>query len=148
MGKHMCLYHGEEQWLIKLNECRIRSDMSLKQVAELSNVSEKSVHRIFSGESKNPGVEPLRRIIRAIGATINEIFEESGAVIGGQDLVTLQNKVDEFEATIDLLRTENDILKNKADSLSAENDLLRLKLEHKDELLAVHNYYLKSKSGA
>ena len=141
MNKQKSLYNGQEQWLINLNEYRIRIDMSVKEVAERSMVSEKQVHRIFSGESKNPGVEPMRKIIRAMGATINEIFEESGAVIGGQDLVTLQSKVDQLDAENTLLRAENNILKAKADSLSAENDLLRLKLEHKDELLALHNYY-------
>jgi predicted nuclease with TOPRIM domain len=86
-------------------------------------------------------------MIRAMGGTLNEIFEESGAVIGGQDLVALQAKVDELGAEISLLQAENIVLKNKADALSAENDLLRLKLEHKEELLALHNYYNKLKSG-
>lgn len=143
MNKQTSLYNGQEQWLINLNECRIRSNMSFKQVAEESNVPEKSVHRIFSGEAKNPGVEPVRRIIRAMGATINEIFEESGAVIGGHDLVTLQAKVDELGAEISILQAENTVLKSKADALSAENDLLRLKLEHKEEIISLHNYYIK-----
>lgn len=148
MSKQTSLYTGNEQWLINLNEYRIRVDMPLKQVAERSDVSEKSVHRIFSGEAKNPGVEIVRRMIRAMGGTINEIFGESGAVIGGQDLATLQTKVDSLAAENALLQAEISILKGKADSLSAENDLLRLKLEHKDELLALHNYYIKQRSGS
>lgn len=146
MNKQTSLYNGTEQWLINLNEYRIKVDMPLNEVAERANVSEKSTRRIFSGESKNPGVEPVRRIIRAMGCTINEIFEESGAVIGGQDLVTLQAKVDELNAEILLIQAENNVLKSKADALSAENDLLRLKLEHKEEIISIHNYYIK-KSG-
>jgi transcriptional regulator with XRE-family HTH domain len=145
MNKQTSLYNGPEQWLVNLNEYRIKVNMPLNEVAEKSNVSEKSVRRIFSGESKNPGVEPVRRIIRAMGCTINEIFEESGAVIGGQDLVTLQAKVDELSAELSLIQAENNVLKSKADALSAENDLLRLKLAHKEELLALHNYYNKLK---
>ena len=141
MNKQKSLYNGQDQWLLNLNDYRVRIDMPLREVAEKSMESEKQVHRIFSGESKNPGVESVRKIIRAMGASINEIFEESGAVIGGQDLVSLQSKVDQLDAENALIRAENNILKAKADSLSAENDLLRLKLEHKDELLALHNYY-------
>ena len=33
--------------------------------------------------------------------------------------------------------------KHKVATLTAEIDLLRLKLEHKGELLALHNYYIK-----
>lgn len=143
MDKQKRLYFGEEQWLINLDEHRVKANMSINEVAEKSGVSEKSVRRLFAGEGKNPGVEPTRRIIRAIGCTINEIFEESGAVIGGQDLVTLQAKVDELNAQILMIQAENNVLKSKADALSSENDMLRLKLEHKEELLALHNYYNK-----
>lgn len=147
MNKQKSLYDGQDQWLINLNDYRVRIDMPLREVAEKAMVSEKQVHRIFSGESKNPGVEPVRKILRAMGASINEIFEESGAVIGGQDLITLQAKVDELNAAISLLQAENTVLKRKTESLSAENDLLRLKLEHKEEIIAIHNYYIKAKSG-
>lgn len=143
MNKQKSLYDGQDQWLINLNDYRVRIDMHLRDVAEKSMVSEKQVHRIFSGESKNPGVEPVRKIIRAMGATINEIFEESGAVIGGQDLASLQAKVDELTSQMAIIKAENNVLMSKADALSAENDLLRLKLEHKEEIIALHNYYIK-----
>ena len=32
-------------------------------------------------------------------------------------------------------------------TLTAENDILRMKLEHKEELLALHNYYNKINRG-
>lgn len=143
MDRQKRMYFGEEQWLINLDEHRVKANMSINEVAEKSGVSEKSVRRLFAGEGKNPGVEPTRRIIRAIGCTINEIFEESGAVIGGQDLASLQAKVDELDVQISILQAENNVLKSKADALSAENDILRLKLEHKEEIISIHNYYIK-----
>ena len=39
-----------------------------------------------------------------------------------------------------------EVLKNKIAALTAENDLLRLKLEHKEEIISLHNYYNKLKS--
>ena len=147
MNNQKSLYTGNEQWLINLNECRVRKDMSLKYIAEKTDVSEKSVHRIFTGESKSPGVEIVRRIIRVMDSSINEIFGESGAVIGGQDLVALQAQVDSLTAENSLLRAENSTLKDKSCALTSENELLRLKLEHKEEIISLHNYYNKLKSG-
>ena len=141
MYKHTNLYHGNEQWLIKLDECRIKAEMSTKQIAENINESDRLVYRIFSGDAKNPSVNVVRKIIRAIGTSVNEIFEESGAVIGGHDIVTLQAKVDSLTAELSLLQAENAVLKGKTDTLSAENDMLRLKLEHKEEIIALHNFY-------
>ena len=40
-----------------------------------------------------------------------------------------------------LLQAENSILKDKNGTLTAENDLLRMTLEHKEEIIALHNYY-------
>ena len=37
-------------------------------------------------------------------------------------------------------------MKDKVVALTAENDVLRLKLEHKEEIIALHNYYIKMKT--
>lgn len=124
--------------------------MSSKQIADKENLSEKSVSRVFSGEAKNPGVDLTRRIIHALGGTWSEIFGESGAVIGGQDLVTLQAKVDKLTEENDLLSSslnlaniELTVLKDKVAALESENKLLCLKLEYEERLVAVHNFYNK-----
>ena len=124
--------------------------MSSKQIADKENLSEKSVSRVFSGEAKNPGVDLIRRIIHALGGTWGEIFGESGAVIGGQDLVTLQAEVDRLTAEVELLASnlniatlDNSILKDKVVALENENKLLCLKLEYEEKINAVHDYYNK-----
>jgi transcriptional regulator with XRE-family HTH domain len=141
MYKHTNLYHGTEQWLIKLDEARIKANMSTKQIAEAIGESERMVYRIFSGEAKNPSVNVVRKICRAVGASVNEIFEESGAVIASEEIVSLQGKVDTMSAENDLLRANLSALEARANSLSAENDVLRLEIKHKDEIIALHNYY-------
>lgn len=124
--------------------------MSTKQIAEAENLSEKSVARVFSGESKNPGVDLVRRIIHALGGNWSEIFGESGAVIGGQDLVSLQTEVDRLKGENDILTSnltianlDNSVLKDKVSTLEAEVKLLQLKLEYEEKLVAVHNFYNK-----
>lgn len=150
MNRQISIPEGAEQWLINLIELKNRTDMSSKQIADKENLSEKSVSRVFSGEAKNPGVDLIRRIIHALGGTWGEIFGESGAVIGGQDLVTLQAEVDRLTAEVELLASnlniatlDNSVLKDKVVALENENKLLCLKLEYEEKINAVHDYYNK-----
>lgn len=124
--------------------------MSSKQIADKENLSEKSVARVFSGEAKNPGVDLVRRIIHALGGTWSEIFGESGAVIGGQDLVTLQAEVDRLTeengiltSNLTIANLDNSVLKDKVAALESEIKVLCLKLEYEEKLVAVHNFYNK-----
>lgn len=150
MNKQISIPDGAEQWLVNLIELRNRTEMSTKQIAEKENLSEKSVNNVFSGKSKNPGVDLIRRIIHALGGTWREIFGESDAVIGGQDLVTLQTEVDRLTAenarlteNLNISNLENAVLKDKVTALENENKLLCLKLEYEEKITALHNYYNK-----
>ena len=145
--------NGAEQWLINLIELYNRAGMSFKQIAEKENLSEKSVSNVFLGKSKSPGVDLIRRIIHALGGTWREIFAESDAVIATQDIVALQAEVSRLTGELETLTkdatfmsAENAMLKDKIAVLTAENDLLRLKVEHKEEIIALHNYYTKFKT--
>ncbi len=128
-------------WLDNLKELKAKTKMSSKQIAELTNLPERTVIRIFSGDTDNPYVDTLRRIVAVLGGSLDDIFAESKIVVGNQDLVALQAEVEKLTAEAALLNTENVILKDKNNTLSAEIDLLRLKLEHKEEIIALHNYY-------
>ena len=150
MNKQISIPNGAEQWLINLIEMKNRTDITFKQIADKENLSEKSVSNVFYGKSKNPGVDLIRRIIHALGGSWYDIFGESGAVIGGQDLATLQAEVDRLTAEVDLLTSnlnivnlENSVLKDKVNALESENKLLCLKLEYEEKLNAVHNFYNK-----
>lgn len=135
-------------WLENLTELKKKTGMSSKQIADKENLSEKSVNRVFSGESKNPGVDLVRRIIHALGGSWNEIFAETGAVIGSQDLATLQAEVNRLTEENDLLTQNLNIAtldlvvqKDKVTALEAEGELLKMQLKHKEEIIALHNYY-------
>lgn len=152
MNRQISIPDGAEQWLINLIELKNRTDMSFKQIAEKINTAEKSVSNVFLGKSKNPGVDLVRRIIGALGGSVSEVFGESGAVIGGQDLATLQTEVDRLTAenallteNLNISKLENTVLKDKVTALENENNLLRLKLEYEEKISALHNYYNKLK---
>lgn len=134
-------------WLDNLKELKAKTGMSSKQIAEKTNLPERTVSRIFSGDTDNPYVDTLRRIVAVLGGSLDDIFAESKTVVAGQDLVALQTDVERLTAENDLLSIENSVLKDKVSSLTAESDLLRLKLEHKEEIIALHNYYKTLMSG-
>lgn len=150
MNRQISIPEGAEQWLINLIELKNRTDMSFKQIAEKISTAEKSISNVFLGKSKNPGIDLVRRIIAALGGSVSEIFGESGAVIGGQDLVALQAEVDRLTAEVELLASnlniatlDNSVLKEKVAALESENKLLCLKLEYEEKLVAVHDFYNK-----
>lgn len=153
MNRQISIPDGAEQWLVNLIELKNRTDISLKQIAEKENLSEKSVSNVFFGKSKNPGVDLIRRIIHALGGTWHEIFGESGAVIGGQDLIAMQAEVDRLTEEVEVLTGKLNIVsleltvqKDKVVTLENENKILCLKLEYEEKISSLHNYYMKLKS--
>ena len=139
-------------WLENLRELKEKTGMTSKQIADNQNVSEKSVKRVFSGDAKNPGVDLVRKIIDAMGGSWHDIFAESGAVIGSQDLATLQaeaNKLTEENAilaqNLNIANIDLSVQKDKVAALETEVELLKMKLMHKEEIIAIHNYYNKLK---
>lgn len=150
MNRQTSIPDGAEQWLINLIELKNKTGMSSKQIADKENLSEKSVSRVFSGEAKNPGVDLVRRIIHALGGTWGEIFAESGAVIGGQDLATLQAEVNRLTeengiltSSLNIANIDLSMLREKVAALESENKILSLRLEYEEKLVAVHTFYNK-----
>ncbi len=129
-------------WNEKLNDAIVKSGMSNKQLAEKSRVSEKTIVRIRrSGGACQPSLDTLGDLCSALGTSLEDLFSESNARLASCDHITLQNEVDRLNAENGMLVAENAMLKDKANVLMAEIDLLRTKLEHKEEIIALHNYY-------
>ena len=123
-------------WLENLKELKKAKGMSSKHIAEATNLPERTVTRIFSGETDNPYVDTLHRIVTVLGGSLDDILADSKVVVGNTDLIRLQDNVD-------VLTAENAMLKDKVATLTAENDMLKMKLECKEEIIALHNYYNK-----
>lgn len=132
-------------WLDNLKELKKKTGMSVKQIAEATNLPERTVNRIFSGDTDNPYVDTLHRIVTVLGCSLDDILADTKVVLGTQNLATLQSNIATVTAERDLIITEVNILKDKVNALTAENELLKMQLMHKEELLALHNYYNKYK---
>ena len=94
-------------WLDNLKELKAKTGMSSKQIAEKTNLPERTVSRIFSGETDNPYVDTLRRIVAVLGGSLDDIFTECKTVVAAQDIVALQADVERLNSEVALLNTEN-----------------------------------------
>ena len=134
-------------WLENLKELKKQKGMTSKQIAEKTNLPERTVVRIFSGDTDNPYVDTLRRIVAVLDGSLDDLFAESKIVVANTDLVVLQAEYDKLSNDASILQAENVMLKDKVSTLEAENDRLRLTLAHKEEIISLHNYYNKLKQG-
>ena len=132
-------------WLDKLKELKKSSKMSSMQIADATGIPESTIKRIFAGDTDNPYVDTLRRIVTVLGGSLDDIFVESKVRVANTDLITLQAEYDKLAAETSDLRAENVTLKDKVVTLEVELDRLRLTLEHKEEIISLHNYYNKLK---
>ena len=128
-------------WLENLKELKKRSNMSAKQIADMTNLPERTVSRIFSGETDNPYVDTLHRIVTTLGGSLDDILADTKAVVATESITEVKETANVIGAERDLIAVENEMLKTKNAALTTEIELLKKELAHKEELLALHNYY-------
>lgn len=134
-------------WLDNLKELKKNKGMTCKQIADATKIPESTIKRIFSGDTDNPYVDTVRRIAIALDSTLDEIFAETKVVVATETLAEVKENTEVVEAERNLALVENEMLKAKNAALTTENELLRKEIQHKDELLALHNYYKSVISG-
>lgn len=132
-------------WLDNLKELKKKTGMSSKQIAEKTKLPERTISRIFAGESDHPYADTLDLIVKAMGYDLGDIFSDTKVVVATDELVGIKEAVDVVEAERDLTLVENEMLKTKITALTTEIELLKKEIQHKDEIIALHNYYNKLK---
>ena len=135
-------------WLENLKELKKKTGMSTKQIAEKTHLPERTVSRILAGETDHPYADTLDLIVKALGYDLGYIFADTKVIVATDDLVEIKENVDIVAAEHDRILIENEMLKTKNAALTMEVELLKKELQHKEELLALHNYYNKLKSNS
>ena len=134
-------------WLDNLKELKKQSKMSAKQIADKTNIPQRTIERIFAGETDHPYADTLDIIAKALGADLGDVFTDTKVIIATDELVSIKESVNVVEAERDLILIENEMLKTKNAALTTEVELLKNELKHKDEIIALHNYYKSLISG-
>lgn len=126
----------------------VAAGIPIEAITDIEDYEEITEALAATGEAKSPGVDLIRRIIHALGGSFTEIFAESNAVIGGQNLEALQADVNRLSAentqlsnNLTLATLELSVYKDKVATLEKEKEILLLKLECAEKLNAVHNFY-------
>jgi transcriptional regulator with XRE-family HTH domain len=132
-------------WLDNLKELKKKTGMSAKQIAEKANLPERTVNRILSGETDHPYADTLDIIVKALGYDLGDIFADTKVIVASDDIVKAKESVDMVEAERNLTAAENEMLKSKIAAMTTEIELLKKEIQHKDEIIALHNYYNKLK---
>lgn len=128
-------------WLDNLKELKKSKGMTLTQIADATKIPESTIKRIFAGDTDDPYVSTIHRIVTVLGGSLDHILADTNAVLSTESLVEVRENANIVEAERDLILVENDMLKTKNAALTTENELLKKELAHKEELLALHNYY-------
>jgi transcriptional regulator with XRE-family HTH domain len=128
-------------WLDNLKELKKSKGMTTKQIADATKIPESTIKRIFSGDTTDPYVTTIHRIVIALGGSLDHILADTNAVLSTESLVEVKETADVISTERDLAETKNDILEAKVAALTMELELLKKELAHKEELLALHNYY-------
>ena len=128
-------------WLDNLKELKKAKGMTIAQLADATKIPESTIKRIFSGETTDPYVTTIHRLVIALDGSLDQVLADTNAVLSTESIAELKETVNVMEASHDLVTVENDMLKAKLAAQSTELELLKKELAHKEELLALHNYY-------
>ena len=128
-------------WLENLKELKKSKGMTTKQIADATKIPESTIKRIFSGETDDPYVSTIHRIVTVLGGSLDHILADTNAVLASESLVEAKETAGVIEAERDLVAAENEMLKAKNAALTTELELLKKELGYKEEILALHSYY-------
>lgn len=130
--------------LEKLKELKKESDMTLEEIAEESKTPLSTVKHIFSGKCE-PLASTLYRIVKAMNGSLDDILADTNIVLSPKTLAEVQENAEVAENELDLARAELEMLRVKTAAQETEILLLQQELKHKEEILALINYFAKVK---
>ena len=130
-------------WLDNLKELKKAKGMTAKQIADVTKIPESTIKRIFAGDTPDPYVTTIHRIVIALGGSLDHILADTNAVLSPESIVEVKENAEVVEAERDLVLAELEMLRAKTAAQETEIQLLKERLQHKEELLALHNFYNK-----
>lgn len=62
-----------ENWLLKLREIKKASGMTTKQIAKSAEIPEPTLEKIFSGQTKDPKYDTVKKLVHFFGYTVDDL---------------------------------------------------------------------------
>lgn len=139
-------------WLDNLKELKKKSGMTTKQISEKSKIPERTINRIFAGESDHPYADTLDLIVKAMGDyDLGDIFADTNVVVATESLVEVKEAVEELTVEqdnllADKIELEKALIAKDTEIQNLRDELARRESQHKDELIELVKYFTKIKT--
>lgn len=135
-------------WREKITEAKKAKNITTKMMSEKMRLPEPTIQRILSGKTATPRIDTVLDLGASVGLSPWELFSETTAVLSDKSHLVMQEELDKANAALSALQAEfaalsaeTTDLRVKNVTLQAENDMLQMKLEHKEEIIRLHNRY-------
>lgn len=106
-----------------------------------THITEETISRVLSGKTSDPGVSTVLDMGDTVGLAPYEIFMDATLAAEFRTFLELKSKNEETEAERISIIAENESLKRINTTLSQRIEKLEMQLEHKNELLELHERY-------
>lgn len=60
-------------WIDRLREIKGKSNLSTREIASISGIPEPTLEKLFSGQTKNPGINSIQQLVHALGHTLDDL---------------------------------------------------------------------------
>ena len=131
-------------WLLNLKQLKKESGKRTKDIVAGTGLPERTIVRIFNGETENPSISTLIPIVSFLGGYLDDIFADTQALVSNHSHAALQGHLDIVTAERDLMIAENKILKETTTAQTAEIELLKTKLMMQEEIIALYRIIEKT----
>lgn len=116
-------------WIDNLSELKKRSGKTLKQISEESGVPLGTLNKLFAGQTKDPKLETIWAVVKALGFTLDDLDEIKKSPTSSND--DAGEKVDPeklYEALIQLgfLKDGEDLSDSDLRFLISVGEILRV----------------------
>ena len=122
----------------RINEQRKILGISIKAMSERSelHLPEETISRFLANKTHDARVSTMLDVCATVGLQPYELFMD--AITAAEFKLFLETKLSDIDNTAEL-----EMLRAKTAAQEAEIQLLKERLQHKDEIIALHNYYNK-----
>ena len=90
-----------------LNAKRVQNDLTYEALSTMSNIPEQTIKNLFTGKTKNPGIETLKPLMDALGGSFDEVFYPGKSKTELQETSVLALK-DIYEQQLSDMRKSNE----------------------------------------
>lgn len=60
-------------WIDNLRSMKVESGLSTREIANISDLPEPTLEKLFAGQTKNPGINTMQKLVHALGHTLDDL---------------------------------------------------------------------------